>query len=215
MMIKHHPDDSTLMSYAAGSLAEALAAVVASHVAMCPACAAEVGTMERIGVAMFERLDGAAIERPLPQMALRAMEADVDGGAAIVDVAGDVPLPLCPHIGSRIDEIRWRRLGMGIWHQPLKLSGAGEGDLRLLKIAAGQAMPEHGHSGSELTLVLGGSYRDEFGTYCTGDVADLDADAEHRPIADVRDGCICLIASERRVRFKGLLGRILQPFTGF
>jgi putative transcriptional regulator len=215
MKIKHHPDDSTLMSYAAGSLAEALSAVVATHLAMCRVCAAEVTTMERIGVALFERLEGKPIERPLPQMALRAMEADVGGGMPVVDQGGDVPAPLRPLIGPRIADIRWKRLGMGIWNLPLKLANTGEGDLRLLRVAAGQAMPEHGHGGAELTLILCGSYRDEFGEYHAGDVADLDADAEHRPIADPREGCICLIASEKRARFKGLFGRIVQPLTGF
>lgn len=216
MMIKHHPDDSTLMSYAAGSLAEGLSAVVATHLAMCPVCAAEVATLECIGVALFEGLDGKAITRPLPQMALRAMEADLGRGPVEVEEIGaDVPAPLRPHVGARIDDIRWKRLGMGIWNVPLKLGRVGEGDLRLLRVAAGQAMPEHGHGGAELTLILKGAYRDEFGEYRVGDVADLDADAEHRPIADPHEGCVCLIASEKRARFKGLLGRIVQPFTGF
>jgi len=41
--IKHHPDGATLMSYAAATLAEPLAAVVAAHVSMCPRCRADVG----------------------------------------------------------------------------------------------------------------------------------------------------------------------------
>lgn len=215
MTIKHHPDDSTLMSFAAGALTEALSAVVATHIAMCPVCAAEVETLECIGVALFERLEGKPIERPLPQMALRAMEADVGGAKPVIEETGDVPAPLRPHVGARIEDIRWKRLGMGIWNVPLRLSRAGEGDLRLLRVAAGQAMPEHGHGGAELTLILSGAYRDEFGVYRVGDVADLDADAEHRPIADPHEGCICLIASEKRARFKGLFGRIVQPLTGF
>ena len=152
MSIKHHPDDSTLMSYAAGSLAEELSAVVAVHISMCPLCAGEVKTMERIGVALFEQLDDMPIDRAVPQMALRAMEAEVDGAlTAIEEVGADVPQPLRPLVGARIDEIRWKRLGMGIWHLPLKLARAGEGDLRLLRVAAGQVMPEHGHGGAELT----------------------------------------------------------------
>jgi anti-sigma factor ChrR (cupin superfamily) len=27
-------------------------------------------------------------------------------------------------------------------------------------------------------------------------------------------GCICLIASERKARFKGLVARLMQPFIG-
>ena len=36
MSITHHLDPATLMSYAAGGLAPALAAVAAQHIAMCP-----------------------------------------------------------------------------------------------------------------------------------------------------------------------------------
>ena len=42
MSITHHPDDSTLMSYAAGSLPAALAVVVAAHLSVCPRCREEV-----------------------------------------------------------------------------------------------------------------------------------------------------------------------------
>ena len=75
-------------------------------------------------------------------------------------------------------------------------------------------MPEHGHGGSELTLVLRGAYSDRTGTYRVGDVADLGDSIEHQPIADAKDGCICLIASDKKIRFKSVLARLVQPFTG-
>jgi putative transcriptional regulator len=215
MTITHHPDDATLMSYAAGSLPEALSAVICAHLSMCPSCAREVRSMERIGSVLMERLDAAPLSRVAPQMALRAMEADVTGAQAIeIDPASDVPVPLQHLIGSRIDDIRWKRLGMGVWSMPLPLSRLGDGDLRLLRVGPGQAMPDHGHGGAELTLILRGSYKDVFGDYQPGDVADLDGEAEHRPIAHPELGCICIIASEQRARFKGLFGRIVQPLTG-
>lgn len=213
MPITHHPDNSTLMSYAAGSLAEALSAVVANHVALCPVCAREVRAMERIGTVLLDGLAPRPLDRAAPQMALRAMEADVEGGAPSSAAAGtDVPRPLQGLVGERLDEIPWKRLGKGLWHHPLKLAG-GEGDLRLLKVAAGLALPEHGHGGTELTLLLRGSYRDAFGHYRAGDISDLGDDVEHQPVADQDVGCICLIGSERRVRLKGLLGRLVQPLT--
>lgn len=214
MTIKHHPDDSTLMSYAAGSLSEALSVVVAAHVAVCPACAAEVRRMEALGAVLLGGLHGAKVDRPAPQLALRGIEADV-GGRSKSAVTGDIPAPLQALAGERIDDIHWRRLGMGVWNVPLKLSGAGGGDLRLLKVAPGLAMPEHGHGGAELTMILRGSYRDQFGIYHPGDLADLGDEAEHQPIADANDGCICIVASEARARFKGWFARIVQPLTGF
>ena len=40
--ISHHPDAATLMSYAAGSLPEPLAAVIAAHASGCTACQREM-----------------------------------------------------------------------------------------------------------------------------------------------------------------------------
>ena len=118
-------------------------------------------------------------------------------------------------IDKELDRVPWRRIGIGVWHHPLPLSPGAKGDLRLLKVAPGQAMPDHGHGGAELTLMLRGSYRDEVGTFRVGDLADLDDDVEHRPVADLKDGCICLIASEEKAKFRGLLARLFQPLTGF
>jgi putative transcriptional regulator len=208
--ITHHLDEATLMSFAAGSLSEALSAVVATHLAVCTACACEARRMETIGSALFSGLASANLDGPVPVMALRRSEAD---GTPPVAVTGssEVPAPLARLIGADLDRVPWRRLGLGVWHHKLPSSA---GDLRLLKVAAGRRMPEHGHGGSELTLMLRGSYTDVTGTYRPGDVADLDDSIEHSPIADPETGCICLIASEHPAHFKGLLPRLVQPLTG-
>ncbi|MDX2306849.1 MAG: ChrR family anti-sigma-E factor [Hyphomicrobium sp.] len=215
MSITHHLDASTLMSCAAGSQPEALAAVVASHLSVCAHCRAELRKHERIGEALFEGLQPTAVIKDAPVVAMRAEEAVSD----VEDVAREpssssIPAPLRGVLGSDLGAVRWRRLAPGIWHYPLPLSPGAEGDLRLLKIAPNMTMPEHGHGGSELTLVLSGSYKDTFGTFRTGDVADLGDDLDHQPVADAHEGCVCLIATDRKARFKGFLARMVQPLTG-
>jgi putative transcriptional regulator len=214
MAITHHPHIATLMSCSAGSEPEALAAVVASHIAMCPRCAAEIGRLQQIGVALFDALAPAAVACEAPVIAARASEAETDARPAPPPCTGDVPPHLAPIVGTSLDRVPWKRLGLGIWHYPIPLSKGASGDLRLIKVAPGIELPEHGHRGEELTLLLRGSYHDEVGTFRTGDVADLDDETEHRPVADATTGCICLIASEKKARFKGLLARLMQPFIG-
>ena len=128
--------------------------------------------------------------------------------------APELPAPIARTYDLSLATIPWKRLGPGMWHHRLNLSPGAEGDLRLLKIAAGRKMPMHGHGGSELTLVLDGAYGDETGTYRRGDIQDVDDDVEHTPVADADMGCICLIASERPARFRGLVVRLIQPWTG-
>ncbi|MEO1695235.1 MAG: ChrR family anti-sigma-E factor, partial [Pseudomonadota bacterium] len=206
----HHPDDATLMSFAAGSLPSALAAVVATHLVACKHCRKSVRDMEDIGSLMLGDLDAAAdcaVTKPdVPRDEAAAEQhsplsfASTDGGAGTT-----APLTREDAIrnltGYDLADIPWKRLGFGAWHYPIATSGSRSGDLRLIKVQRGQSMPEHGHGGSELTLVLDGAYHDELGTFATGDVADLDDSIEHRPVADAESGCICLIASERKARF--------------
>lgn len=204
----HHPDHATLMSYAAGALPESLSAVVAMHNAMCPTCRNEVRRMEKLGAALLSAMEKQHVE-PVPAAALQVSSA---ADAATAGEQSDDPVERL--VGTKLEDVNWKRLGFGVWHHPIPLSGEDSGDLRLIKVQKGQAMPEHGHGGSELTLVLDGAYSDEIGTFEAGDVADLDDSIEHRPIADSKTGCICLIASERKARFTGVIGRLLQPLTG-
>ncbi len=52
MSCNHHPDDSTLFNYGAGSLPDSLAMVVACHIAVCEHCQAKVADTEQIGLGL-------------------------------------------------------------------------------------------------------------------------------------------------------------------
>jgi putative transcriptional regulator len=211
--IIQHADPATLLAFAAGTLPEALSAVVAAHVAMCPSCRAEVADMELMGAALLTGSPMAASSGERVPVPARPRCAP-PGLIARHRPADPLPSPISTAYGLTLDTVPWRRLGPGVWHHRLALSAGSEGDLRLLRIAAGQQMPEHGHGGTELTLVIAGAYSDETGNYRRGDIQDIDEETEHRPLADRDEGCICLIASERRARFKGLVGRLVGPLTG-
>lgn len=73
MKIEHHPDTATLASYAAGSLDEAFATVVASHLASCAKCRARLYEIEEVGGTMLETIDAvglneAALERAMSRL---------------------------------------------------------------------------------------------------------------------------------------------------
>lgn len=211
--IQHHPDGATLMSFAAATLAEPLAAVVAAHLSMCPQCRAEAADLDLLGAALLQSAPRCAGEAPL-QVPRRP--ADVGAAAApSTQHPGDrLPAPIVVAYGLSLASIPWKRLGPGVWHHRLPLRREGDGDLRLLRIAPGRTMPDHGHGGAELTLVIEGAYSDVTGTYRRGDIQDVDEGIEHQPIVDTAAECVCLIASEHPARFKTLLGRLSQPWTG-
>lgn len=216
MTIRHHPGSDSLMSCSAGSMPEAFAAAMAAHIDVCPQCREELALMEEIGVTLFKDISPAPMTREAPVMAARRAEADLAPAAprSKTVTAGDMPAPLRAVAGAYLDDVAWKRLAPGLMHYQVPLSKSADGDLRLVKVAPGMALPEHGHGGSELTLVLRGSYSDKTGRYGVGDMADLDDSIEHQPVADPVEGCICLIASDHKIRFKSVLARLMQPFTG-
>ena len=93
-------------------------------------------------------------------------------------------------------------------------TGASRAKARLLYIPAGSKVPDHGHRGLELTLVLAGSFYDEGAWFRRGDVEEADATVEHQPVAGPEEACICLAVTDAPLRFRSLIPRLAQPFLG-
>jgi putative transcriptional regulator len=215
--VTHHIDQATLLAFSAGTLNEALSAVVSAHVHGCHECAADVERMDLVGATLLASMPVPM--QPAREMAELALPAAHPHGLKVANdrstaEACVVPTPIRSHFGIDNSTIRWKQLAPGVWHHRFKLSGRNSGDLRLLKIAPGYRMLEHGHGGTELTLVLEGAYSDATGEYLRGDIQEVAEEIEHCPIADRVTGCICLIASEEPARFRGVIGRIVQLWTG-
>ncbi|MDC7806984.1 ChrR family anti-sigma-E factor [Luteimonas sp BLCC-B24] len=213
-MPQHHPDPSTVLAYAAGSLPTAFAAVLAAHLEVCPSCRAAVRDAERAGARLVEQQDGAALS-PGARDALRARL----GGTAMaprpllhestpVHDPDLLPGPLQPFFGPRYSTLRWRRVVPGV--QYLRAEADTDGGLMLLRIAPGRGIPLHRHAGHELTMILDGAYADALGRFGAGDVADLDEDVEHQPVTVPGRPCICVAATEAPMRFHGWAARALQ-----
>ena len=115
---------------------------------------------------------------------------------------------------SSLNDIPWRKKAPGVAMFDIKLPASAKGQVKLLRIGAGRAMPEHGHGGEEITLVLKDAYNDHLGHFGRGDVADLDEEVEHQPVVEQDSDYVCLVASERPTRFKSFAARLMQPFVG-
>jgi putative transcriptional regulator len=197
------------MSHAAGSLPAALAVVVAAHLSLCRRCRDEVADMELLGGALLGDLTGTALLRPAPDVG--ATHPQQPAGPAPNVRATEVPWPLARLTGDSLDAVRWRWVSPGSWLRQVPIVGAGQ--MHLLKCSPSVLLPEHGHAGSELTMVLRGTLADHTGLYRPGDVCDLDDNVVHAPAAGT-DGCICVVAQDRRVRFSSLIVRLARPWHG-
>ncbi|MDB5505979.1 MAG: transcriptional regulator [Devosia sp.] len=213
-MITQHPDISTLMAFSAGTLDEPYALVISTHVAMCEACQEGVRRTDRIGGAALSGEAGVAMSDGARLRLLAALDAD---DAIVVKSpveVSEMPVPLRRYLPYGLSSIRWRANGPGVATRDLPVSPGVKSRLMLLKVAAGRRVPEHSHGGQELTLILQGAYKDRFGIFATGDIADHDEDVEHQPIAEPGEDCICLVAVDAKLNFRSRLIRLLQPLFG-
>lgn len=209
--INHHLTDALLMAYSAGTLPEAFSLAVAAHVSMCDECRARLASFDSVGGALIEQTETA-------EMAPGSLAATL----ALIDAAPQMPEPAEPHrngvlprpvqdyVGGDLEAVKWRPIGMGVKQAILPTTQ--DATARLLFIPAGTALPDHGHKGMELTLVLQGAFSDEDGRFARGDIEVADAAVDHKPVADTSEDCICLAVTDAPLRFKSLLPRMAQPF---
>lgn len=223
MTVNHHLDDATLVRYASGDLDDAFLLVVASHLAMCAHCRAAARNAEELGGQLLDGSETVApengsFESLVQRIELAEVRSHFTPEAAERESKFNpvprVPAPLRRRIGDRLEDIRWRAVAPGVKKHSIRTDPDTGSALYMLWIAPGKAVPEHGHGGAELTLILSGAYRDDLGVFGPGDIADLDAHVEHQPRVMEGEPCVCLVATESPTRFKGILGRILQPFVG-
>lgn len=210
MTIRHHLSDPLLMGYAAGQLPEAFNLVVATHVSLCDDCRARLGAFDAVGGVVLDEID----EISMGEAALEAALSRIDGlpqatRSEPLKPAGILPAPLADYVGGDLSAVRWRKIGGGVKQAILPTSNGATA--RLLFIPAGKAVPDHGHRGMELTLVLQGAFADESDRFGRGDIEIADESLEHTPVALAGEDCICLAATDAPLRFRSMLPRLAQP----
>lgn len=202
--ICHHIPEHLLQDYAEGRLPHPFAVVAAAHLSICDACRARLEAEDLVGGTFLEELEGASLGAGARARVLGALD---EPPPALMRGSGIFPAPVMAALGGHPP--RWRMLGGGIRQQIL--SADDSGSLRLLYIPPGRAVPEHGHGGLELTLVLQGSFADCEGRFARGDIEAAHDGIDHQPVAGAEGPCICLAATDAPLRFHALLPRLLQP----
>lgn len=211
--IKHHLSDDILMAYSAGNLPEAFSLIVASHISLCDICRARIESFDAVGGALIAAETDDSIS--IGSDSLAATLALIANGAPEVApnnriADGCLPGPLQDYVGGDLEAIKWRPVGMGVKQAILPTDSSATA--RLLFIPAGAAMPDHGHNGLEMTMVLKGAFLDDGDYFGRGDVEIADQDLHHTPVADIAEDCICLAVTDAPLKFNSLLPRIAQPF---
>jgi putative transcriptional regulator len=210
MTITHHPTEGTLIRLAAGTLAESLGLVAATHLSFCAACRERVSSLEAVGGALLE---SEACLAMAPD-ALRSALARLDEPEFAVPqrrphAAVELPLPIPLPAPLRACDIGpWRPLAPGFAYSAIRTARRRGARVMLLRGARGRALPAHGHGDTEFTCVLAGSFSDATGRYGPGDMAEASASLDHQPVIGPEGECISLVAVEGGMRMHSFLGRL-------
>ena len=108
MSIEHHPTDSMLAAFAAGTLDHGQHIAIATHLVSCPQCRAFMRSMEQVGGAVLTSLPPAAMSNG----ALAAVEARLNEPVrpAAADMTPTVPETEVPGLPKFVRRYRVRKL---------------------------------------------------------------------------------------------------------
>ncbi len=214
---QHHPSEALLMDHALGNLALGFGLAVDVHLDTCEQCQGDFRLMQELAGGLLAdtaeqdlgRHDIASLLDQLPEQEPATMP--------LVTVDSDLPAHLAQcFLDLNIDPgpnstLPFVTRAPGIGTIPLSKEANGT-FARLMRIAAGKAVPHHSHNGLEVTALIKGSYEDEVSWYGPGDFVEHGPEIKHQPIAGVERDCICIGVTEGPLAFTNPLYRVLRPF---
>lgn len=203
MSPQHHPSDDVLTAYAAGALEPGFGLVVGAHVELCAHCRARVGVFEATSGAALEAMPQETVDKDALAKVLARLEAPQEQS----------PTPDRRPLLQRLSLKRKKWVAPGVWVAGVDTPHAPLNRVYLLSVAAGGLTARHQHSGAEFCTVLSGAYRDELGIFAAGDFAAAESDLNHQPVVQGDETCVCLFATEGRLKPQGLLGRLAFAYA--
>lgn len=210
-MSRHHPKNTTLAEFAAGTLDEGRSLVIATHLSMCGECRRFVSALEQVGGQLLDQAEPVAMSENAATRALNRL------GDESLQPPSEPPVAWAPNqdilLGYGLGPWRW--VSPGLHYRDVKLPSATGSRVFMLRANPGMKLPAHNHTGTELTCVLKGAFIHEGGRYAAGDCDDADQHDKHSPVIDDGEKCVCLVAMQGQIQFTSTLGRLIQPLIRF
>ncbi len=211
-MVSHHPDARLLNEFSAGTLPLAQSVCVSLHLKYCQHCQRNHRRLQQMGAAMFEQLAPQQVDDSLLLSVMERLDEEPPLSYGKPQEDGDgYPALMQRLMTGRYEEMDWERVNKHLRISRLR-TGDQDNEFALYHIRAGGSIPEHTHRGTELTLVLDGSFSDEEGVYHEGDFLMRDAGHKHTPTAARTGDCICVGVLDAPIRFTRWNYRPLNPF---
>jgi putative transcriptional regulator len=215
MSIRHHPNDEILAAFAAGALDLGQHIAIATHLVSCPQCRSSIRVIEHVGGAVLTRLSPAGMSSGALARAEARLKLTPPSATPMTPTARALDIPGLPDFVRAYQFERWKWIAPSVHWRRIVLPEASETRVFLLKSGPGTKMLEHSHSEIEMTCVLSGAFRHDGGQYRPGDFDLGDQTVDHQPVVNAGEDCICLVAMRGKLRLKGVIGRLMQPFVRF
>lgn len=220
-MIEMIAFNTLLIEYAAGSLSACESFMVSSLLALNPEAQKKLQEFEAVGGKAIREetptpVSAACLQSVLAQIQQRqpAQKCTVENPIVALPpelAAAEKVRPLFQaHCGQK--PLAWVGCAPGIRKIDLSICDhdSSRKKLRLMHMAPHAMTPPHRHRGSEITLVLQGSFMDLGGRYEAGDMTIIDNPAFiHAPKAGP-EGCLCLTLTEAPLQFQSIKYRVLN-----
>ncbi len=218
--INCHPSSEMLLRHAMGNTTEAESLIISSHLTYCAECKAEVAKYENIGGFYLKNHEELNVSESLWNNLLGKLDGleqdthksnyiDYKLNTTLNSNGVRIPSFLHQYLPNASDTQKWNSTINNVKYFNIDFKeNSYKG--KMLEIPPGKVMPKHSHEGLEATMVFHGGYSDEAGNYNTGDLVILEDNEEHSPISSEKTGCICLVIYSGSLKFKGILGSILN-----
>lgn len=213
-MPRLHPDLDLMTEYAAGSLPLAQSACVFAHLENCEHCHRLAGELSDVGATLFESLDPVSVGDAQLEAVLARLDEEppLQYAAPAADRnSGSLPAVLQRLMRGDFSDLSWKSVGKSLRISYLE-TGDPQHEFALYHIKAGGRVPEHGHRGKEMTLILEGGFSDADGSYHKGDFIYREPGDVHSPTALQSEDCICVAVLDAPLKFTGWKFRWMNPF---
>jgi putative transcriptional regulator len=218
-MINKHPAQELLVEYTTGSLSVAPTISITTHLQFCDQCRHMTESLAAIGGELLEETKAIPVSTDLLERVLSCLD-EPGSTAESVSIRRapvvDETIAMLPQFVKQFlpeGNLDWRFLSPSLKKSVISV-GEDIHELALHLIKAGGKAPEHGHNGSEITVVLKGSFSDEDGVYHPGDFIVREPGEVHRPTAARNEECICLSVLAAPIKLTGIK-RVFNPLLGF
>jgi putative transcriptional regulator len=214
-----HPSQELLSAFAQGELSPGMSVALSAHIELCADCRDKTSEIESNTIMAwlqtpddasapdFSDMVSAIVSQP------QSTEEPSRDEYAVQEMHMLNHSVMLPRVLAKAasEGLVWKKLAGGINQALVRLDD--ETQCEFIYMTPGSQVPVHRHQGSEVTLVLDGSFSDELGHYRASDFVVRSKEHMHRPASD--EGCLCFAVLDSPLTFTKGLARLMNPFLEY